>query len=159
MFKILIPAVAALGLVAFTAQTADLEPASAAADTAVMTQPVMGWSLHHEGSMAKLAYGVANSDQLALMMTCSPGDATAVIYGDVQPADARLVQASLIGADPMDGGMAESRISLTDSALQRLADVGRIDVAGDAGVFRVNASAAEKQAVRAFLDYCGQTHA
>jgi hypothetical protein len=100
MFKILVPAVAALGLVAFAAKTQDwshedAEPA--AAMTAASAMPVMGWHLSYEGSMAKLAYGVENSDQLAMMVTCAPGDRSAVIYGDVLPASPRLAQASMGG--------------------------------------------------------------
>jgi len=165
MFKTLIPAVAALGLVAFAAQTAT--PPSQIGDGAdvpaslAMTQPVMGWSLHHEGAIAKLAYGVENSDQLALMMTCMPGDASAVVYGDVQPQGARLIQTGGPAAlDPLSGGEAEeSRISLRDASLRGLADAGRINVTGDAGVFRVTASRQEQQVVGAFLSYCAGTRA
>lgn len=160
MFKILIPAVAALGLVAFAAQTAT--PSSHTADVVAastsptMAQPVMGWSLHHEGAIAKLAYGVESSDQLALMMTCMPGDANAVVYGDVQPQGARLIQSSGPAVlDPMSGGEAEeSRISIRDGSLRGLADTGQINVTGDAGVFRVSASQQEQRVVRAFLAYC-----
>eukprot|EP01036_Dinobryon_divergens_P054361 gene54361-72643_t len=77
MFKVLIPAVAALGLVAFAAQSRDVAPEVDA--QGVMAAPVMGWSVHHEGALAKLAYGVAHSDQLALMVTCMPGDTTAAV--------------------------------------------------------------------------------
>ena len=113
MFKVLIPAAAAVALVAFAARTQPLD-----AFPPVET-PTMSWHLSHEGAMAKLAYGVENSDQLALMVTCSPGDAAAVVYGDVQPDTPRLIAASHGPAplDPMSGGDAtETRLSLQDAS-------------------------------------------
>jgi len=152
MFKLLIPAAAALGLVAFAAQSQEVVTGGETLQAA----PVMGWSVHHEGALAKLAFGVANSDQLALMVTCQPGDKTAVVYGDVQPEAARLVQASLSRAiDPLsDGDADEARISLDDPALQGLASRGRMAVRGDAGVFQLAASPQERRIIGDFLAYC-----
>jgi len=161
MFKILIPAVAALGLVAFTAQTNTLTVDSA--DLApVTTASAMGWHLSHEGAIAKLAYGVENSDQLALMLTCMPGDASAVVYGDVQPATPRLILASTGPADldPLSGGDAyETRIPVRDAALCGLADGRGMAVIGEAGTFRLNASDDERRVVGDFLAYCGTARA
>ena len=152
MFKVLVPAVAALGLIAFAAQSRDVAPEAEAAG--VMAAPVMSWSVHHEGALAKLAYGVANSDQLALMVTCMPGDATAAVYGDVQVEGARLTQASL-QIDPLSGGEAEeTRIPVSDPALAGLARNGRMTVVGDAGRFQLAASDQERRVVRDFLAYC-----
>lgn len=152
MFKVLLPAVAALGLVTFAAQS------QGAASDGEMTQPVMSWTLHHEGSLAKLAYGVPNSDQLALMVTCVPGDRRATVYGDVQLEAASVVQ-TVYGSqpiDPLSGGLAEEqRIALNDSALERLADRGRMTVVGDAGRFHLEAGAQERRLVGDFLAYCG----
>jgi hypothetical protein len=156
MFKILVPAVAALGLVAFAAKTQDwshedAEPA--AAMTAASAMPVMGWHLSYEGSMAKLAYGVENSDQLAMMVTCAPGDRSAVIYGDVLPASPRLAQAS------MGGEGDEARVPLTDPALQNLARNGVMPVVGEIGPARISATADERRVVSGFLSYCGGARA
>ncbi|WP_428152054.1 hypothetical protein [Brevundimonas sp.] len=152
MFKVLVPAVAALGLVAFAAQSRDVAPDVEA--QGVMAAPVMSWSVHHEGALAKLAYGVANSDQLALMVTCMPGDATAAVYGDVQVEGARLTRASL-QIDPLSGGDAEeTAIPLDDPALAGLARNGRMTVVGDAGRFQLAASTEERRLVRDFLSYC-----
>jgi len=157
MFKVLIPAVAALGLVAFAAQSRDVAPEVETAG--VMAAPVMSWSVHHEGALAKLAYGVANSDQLALMVTCMPGDATAAVYGDVQVEGARLTQASL-QIDPLSGGDAEeTRISVNDPSLAGLARNGRMTVVGDAGRFQLAASGEERRLVRDFLSYCSSNRA
>ena len=58
MFKVAIPAVAALALIAVAAQSqADN------ADVQIGAAAPMSWHLSHEGSMAKLAYCMANSDQ------------------------------------------------------------------------------------------------
>lgn len=154
MFKFAIPAVAALGLIAVAAQSraTDTAPEAGAA-------PIpMAWHLSHEGAMAKLAYGVANSDQLALMMTCEPGQAQAVVYGDVQPASPRLIRASTKAEaiDPLGGGLAdEARISLRDPALRKLADSGKLTVEGDAGHFELTAKGDERRLVREFFAYCG----
>lgn len=153
MFKFAIPAVAALGLIAIAAQ-------SQADNAQVQTGAVapMSWHLSHEGSMAKLAYGMANSDQLALMMTCEPGQAQAVVYGDVQPDSPRLLKASMSAApiDPLSGGMAdETRISLRDPALQELAHSGKLAVQGEAGHFELTAGGDERRLVREFFAYCG----
>lgn len=150
MFKVLIPAVAALGLVAFAAQSRDVAPEVESG----MAMPVMSWSVHHEGALAKLAYGVANSDQLALMVTCMPGDAVAEVYGDVRIEGARLMQASLT-IDPLSGGEAEEhKISVVDPALTGLAREGAITVVGDAGRFQLSADSQERRLVGDFLAYC-----
>lgn len=152
MFKVLVPAVAVLGLIAFAAQSHDVAPEVEAAG--VMAAPVMGWSVHHEGALAKLAYGVADSDHLALMVTCMPGDTTAVVYGDVQIEGAGLTQASL-QIDPLSGGDAgETTIPVNDPALAGLARTGRMTVIGDAGQFQLAASIEDRRLVRDFLAYC-----
>lgn len=154
MFKILIPAAAALGLIAFAAQS---QGADVTTEATAHTTPVMGWSVHHEGALAKLAYGVANSDQLALMLSCQPGDRTAAIYGDVLPEAATVLPASLTqqAIDPLSLGEAEeSRLSLSDPALKGLADSGRMTVRGDAGRFQLAASEEERRMVGDFLAYC-----
>ena len=155
MFKVLVPAVAALGLVAFAAQSRDVAPEVESG----MAAPVMGWSVHHEGALAKLAYGVANSDQLALMVTCMPGDATAAVYGDVEVEGARLTQASL-QIDPLSGGDAgETIIPVNDPSLAGLARDGRMAVVGDAGRHQLAATVEERRLVRDFLAYCSPNRA
>ncbi|WP_396592668.1 hypothetical protein [Brevundimonas sp. R86498] len=150
MFRILIPAVAALGLVALAARPG---PADADPMIAVHT-PVMSWSVHHEGALAKLTYGVAHSDQLALMVTCMPGDTRAVVYGDMQPEGARLIEARH-QVDPLSGGEAvEARLSLRDPWLTSLAERGRTTVVGEAGRFQLTASRQERRLVADFLAYC-----
>ena len=151
MFKFAIPAVAALGLIAVAAHSQATN-----ADGANVVP--MSWHLSHEGSMAKLAYGVANSDHLALMMTCAPGQAQAIVYGEVQPASPRLIKTAVTEGpiDPLDGGLAdESRISLRDPTLVRLVRRGTLAVEGDAGHFELTADRDERRLVSEFFAYCG----
>jgi hypothetical protein len=153
MFKVLIPAAAALGLVAFSARSQGGVPEVGAFAAA----PAMAWSVHHEGALAKLAYGVADSDQLTLMVSCEPGDRTATIYGDVHPEAARPMLTNLqsVPLDPLSGGEAhETQIGLNDPALTALATRGRMAVRGDAGVFQLAATPEERRLVGDFLSYC-----
>jgi hypothetical protein len=152
MLKFAIPAVAALGLIACAAQSQATK-----ADVPALAGP-MGWHLSHEGRMAKLAYGVESSDQLALMMTCEPGQSEAVLYGDVRPASPRLVKASIRAAaiDPLSGGLAdEVRISTRDPGMQALVQTGKLAVEGDAGLFELSATPRERRLISEFLAYCG----
>ncbi|RZJ97368.1 MAG: hypothetical protein EON88_03080 [Brevundimonas sp.] len=156
MLKVLIPAAAALGLIAFaaTTQATDTTGSSDA-------QPGMAWHVSYEGPMAKLAYGVENSDQLALMITCAPGDRAAVVYGDVQPVSPRLIRAAYSTAvDPLSGGEAEeTRLPLTDPSLASLSRTGRMQVEGEAGRFVLTADRDEQRAARDFIDYCSSSRA
>ncbi|WP_395942436.1 hypothetical protein [Brevundimonas sp.] len=156
MFKVLIPAAASIALVAFAARTQPVDSVTQ------MEAPAMAWHISHEGAMAKLAYGVENSDQLALMVTCAPGDSTAVVYGDVQPASPRLIAASNGPApiDPMSEGEAtETRLSLQDASLTGLASRGSMRVNGDAGQFVLTATPDERRMIAGFLSYCGSSRA
>ena len=156
MLKFAIPAVAALGLIAFAAQS---QATNSDARTGVAP---MAWHLSHEGDLAKLAYGVANSDQLALMMTCAPGQAQAVLYGDVKPAGPRVQKASLraVAIDPISGGLEdEVRLSVDDPSLKQLAQSGKMAVEGDAGAFELTATRDERKLIDDFFAYCGNRQA
>ena len=156
MFKVLIPAAGFLGLVALAAQ-----PASSGYERQTDVQPMV-WQVHHEGDLAKLTYGVPNSDQLAMMMTCLPGERSAVIYGDVQPDTPRLQRVSVNYSepDPLSGGEAyETRIALDDAALTNLAERGSMRVEGAAGGFALPADEAEQVIVAQFVSYCSSARA
>lgn len=156
MLKFAIPAAAALGLIAFAAQSQATN-----SDAATVVAP-MGWHLSHEGDLAKLAYGVANSDQLALMMICAPGQAQAVLYGDVEPVGARYQQAAMrsTAIDPLSGGLdAGVRLSVADPALKQLALRGKLEVEGDAGAFQLTATREERILIGDFFAHCGNGQA
>ena len=152
MFKVLAPAVAACALVAFAARTQTVESSPEA--------PAMAWRLSFEDSLAKLTYGVANSDHLAVMITCVPGESTAVVYGEAQPDSPRLVNASMGPAalDPLTGGDAyETVIPLQDASLTNLASGGSIRLIGDTGATVLRADRAERRLAADFLTYCGSS--
>lgn len=153
MLKLLIPSVAALALIAVAAKTQSATPIEVAPTEAASGQ-AMGWFVSHEGSEAKLAYGLAQSDQLALMFSCSSGDRSVVVYGDVRPAAARVFQTSTT-TDDLDG----SSVPLSQSGLRELAGRGFITVAGETGTYRISANAEDRRAVDRFLEYCDQTQA
>ena len=150
MREILIPAIAALGLVTTAAHTRSNTPDS-------LSGQAVAWHLSHDGSLAKLAYGVENSDQLALMLTCERGQTQATVYGDVQPASPRLIMATRAAAiDPLGGGLAdETRISVRDPALQQLARTGKLAVEAGAGSFELSATPGERRLIGEFFAYCG----
>lgn len=156
MLKVAVPAVAALALIAAAAQSratdADTTPASGE----------MGWHLSHEPGMAKLAYGIESSDQLALMMTCRRGKAQAVVYGDIHPAQARLIRTSTaaVEIDPLEGALPqEMLISTSDPTLRRLERDGLLAVQGDAGDFELTATMKERRLIADFFTYCGSDKA
>lgn len=147
MFRFAVPAVAAVGLAALAVQSQATSPSQPAG---------MGWHLTHEGKMAKLAYGLANSDQLAVMLTCEPGHSHAVVFGDAHPAGARLIDASHeTPIDPLSGGLAdESRIGLNAPALRNLVRRGEMAVETEAGADRLTADRAERRLIAGFVSYC-----
>ncbi|GAA0627170.1 hypothetical protein GCM10009422_25110 [Brevundimonas kwangchunensis] len=151
MLKFALPATAALALIAVAAQSSATDQND---DTRVGG---MGWHLSEEPGMAKLAYGVANSDQLALLMTCERGAAQTVVYGEVKPVGPQMVHASAMAPiDPLSGGLAdEVSMSTTSASLQRLKTAGRLQVEGEAGQFELTATRSERQAIAAFFAYCG----
>lgn len=155
MRKSVFPAIAALGLAAVAGHAVTRAPM-------VPGESAAGWHMLHEGAMAKLAYGLPDSDQLALMLTCAPGDGAAVVYGDAQPRSAALTLASLEPQpiDPLSGGEAyEARLPLTDAALTGLARGGRMTVQTEAGDRQLTASRAERRMVQGFLSYCASGRA
>jgi hypothetical protein len=151
MFKSALPVVAALGLTAVAAHSWATDPTPVA--------PGMGWHLSHEGDMAKLAYGAENSDQLALMLMCEPGQTQAVVYGDAQPAAARMIDASA-PIDPLSGDMFdEARLNLNDRSVRGLVDNGRIAVETETGLAQLTATRDERRLISDFVSYCSQSRA
>ena len=155
MLKSLLPAAAALSLAVLAGQALTSAPA-------VPGEGVAGWHLLHEGAMAKLAYGLTDSDDVALMLICLFGDRTAVVYGDSQPRSPALTPAAL-GPQPIDplsdGEAFESRLPLTDTALTGLARNGRMAVQTEAGGRQLRATRAERRLIQSFLGYCASSHA
>ena len=159
MFKLLTTSAAAFAAILGLTASAGLALPNA---SAIPGEGESGWFLQHEGTMAKLAYGMADSDQLALMLTCSPGDRSAVVYGDVQPETPALTLASTSPQpiDPLSDGEAyEARLPLTDAALTGLARGGRMTVQTEAGDKQLRANRAERRMIQGFLGYCASSRA
>lgn len=151
VLKIALPALAALGLVAFAAQTM-------ATDTQVAPEGIegMGWHLNHDGHEARLFYGVADSDQLAVMMSCRMGGGEIVTMGAVQPVAARSAGSLEADIDPLSGDLMEMRaLSANDPAMARLVQAGRLGVEGEDRRFDLSATPDERQSIKTFLDDCG----
>lgn len=157
--------VAGMGLTGAIA-LGDTGVVSPARDLAIAEAPAMGWHLLHEGDRAKLAYGVANSDQIALIMTCAPGARVVDVYGVVQPDTHRLTLASnggvseLDGApevDPMTGAMAvETQAPLRDPVLAAFRDGAGLAVGGRGDRRTLEATAEERGRIAAFFAHCEQ---
>ena len=168
MFKILIPAVAALGLVAHAAQSYTAESGAVSVPVALLAEtpvdvapaaPAMDWHFHTEGDTAKLAYGIANSDQLVLMLSCKTGEDTIATLGSVR-ADADTATDETAYTDPMTGSILhESEIDRHDAALAELAATGKMAVISDQGKMTLGQASADVQAVKAFFASCGSASA
>lgn len=168
MFKSLIPAVAALGLVAHAAQSYTAEDGVAAMPIMLVAEtpveeapaaPAMDWHFHTEGDTAKLAYGVANSDQLVLMLTCESGQDKISALGSVR-AEADTASGQTSYEDPMTGGILhESEIARHDAALADLAATGKMTVVSDQGTVAIGSDATDQEAVKAFFASCGSAPA
>lgn len=149
MLRILVPVVAAFGVLATAAQTQ-----SETLDTAY-GQPV-AWHLSHDGEMAKLAYGVSRSDHLALLVACAAGDKDVTIYGDVRPIGVtNRTGAVPFAPDPLSGGDAsEAIVPMSASGLGDLSRRGRMTVVADDRTYQIAATQQERRVVDRFLAYC-----
>lgn len=145
---------------AVAAETAQVE-----AQAAVVEPAEAGWHLLYEGDRAKLAYGVANSDQIMVMMSCAAGDETVEVFGLAAPeADVvTLTSASMRSPitvqpafDPISGSMAvETTLPMGADALEGFRESGRLTLAADTGeTTSVNADADELASVQDFFDHC-----
>jgi hypothetical protein len=149
MLKILVPAVAAFGLLSAAAQTQ-----SAAVDN--ISGAPAAWHLSQDGEVAKLAYGAPDSDHLALMVTCAAGETDVTVYGDVRPVGMSVPSVTTAFApDPLSGGDAsETVVPLLNAGLGDLSRKGRMTVMSDDGIFQLAATRQERRIVDRFLAYC-----
>lgn len=145
--------------------SAAAEPVQVEEPAPVLEHAVAGWHLLHEGNRAKLAYGVANSDQILVMLSCAAGDQAVEVFGLAAPEADRvtLTSASLRSPiqvepvyDPMSGEMAvETTLPVQAEALEGFRATGRLTLTADTGeVVPAHAMQAELSDVRAFFDHC-----
>jgi hypothetical protein len=154
MLKYLIPVAATVAFAAFAAQSRS--------EAVVDETPVDGrlaWHLSHEGDMAKLAYGVAHSDQIVIMLTCAPGDAQAQAFGVVTPAGV-AVQEGPAPVDPLTGlAMADVAVDMNSRTMASLRDGGAMPVVGEAGPADLPVTPGDKAVIDGFFAHCGATRA
>lgn len=122
------------------------------------------WHLYFEDSLAKLAYGTPNSDNVGLMLTCEARSGAVRVYSDAEPGRPTLVLASgrkstrlqgVVYPDPLSGGTAfETETSSHAAAFQNFARTGRLSVIDAAHARPIPASAEDKREVRRFFAYC-----
>lgn len=149
----IVSATAFMGLAIVAAKSQSAESMAAAAPAA--------WHVLHDGEQAKLAYGAANSDQIALMVACDENSDRVSVYGDMRPVAMRKSAVDEPRApDPLSGGEAwEAQVALGDAGLDSLVSQGRIALTTGDETFRVAASDAERRAISDFVAYCGNGRA
>lgn len=142
------------------------EPVQAAPEpTPVLEHAAAGWHLLHEGDRAKLAYGIANSDQILVMLSCAAGDETVEVFGLAAPEadEVVLTSASLRSPlpveptiDPISGATAiETTLPVEAEALEGFRATGRLTLTADTGEsVPAHAMQAELPQVQAFFDHC-----
>lgn len=156
---------AAAALVAQPAVVAaEPQPETPAMIETVAHAPV-GWHLVREGDRAKLAYGVADTDQILVMFTCSAGDPMVEVFGLAAPEtdSVRFTSTALTTDiavesefDPMSGSvMIDTEVPMTARALQGFRASGRLTLTADDGAgIPAHAVQAEQAEVEAFFDHC-----
>lgn len=159
---------AGLAVAALVAQpdvvAAEPQPQAPAMTETVAHAPV-GWHLVQEGDQAKLAYGVANTDQILVMFACAAGDRSVQVFGLAAPEtdSVRFTSAARttdVGVetelDPMSGSaMIETALPLSAAALQGFRETGRLTLTSDDGrSVPAHAVQSEHADVRAFFDHC-----
>lgn len=135
------------------------EPAFQAAATGDL-----GWHLSHEGDRAKLAYGLANSDQILVMLSCAPGQDRVDVFGLAAPEGERVVLTSTAGPsalnaepaiDPLSGQPAvETTLMLGATAFRGFRDSGRLTLVSDGEAIEIDAQPEERADVEAFFAHC-----
>jgi hypothetical protein len=148
MFRFLLPAAALLATLAMAART---EPHTADPGA------TMTWTFSREGNLAKLAFGVPDSDHLAVMLTCAPGG-TVSVYGPVRPDSPALLQARTVKApiDPLSGELlANARMPRDDRALAQLTSGAGLPVVNELDERSlIPADGAGRRLARTFLAHC-----
>ena len=127
--------------------------------------PSFGLFFNDQGPTVSLAYGEANSDDVALMLQCAKGsgkvDVSDVVRGAGAPhltlASAGLTTELVTRLDTGESDAPRLLVARTDvgsGALQGFRHSGRIDVAYGAVRYGLKASDAERPAVARFFSAC-----
>lgn len=161
----------ALATAVLTAQSgvaaAEPQTTSRMAYVEVLEHAAAGWHLVREGDDAKLAYGIAGTDQVLVMLRCAAGADQVEVFGQVTPETRaiRLSSAALSTttavvpqADPLTGGMiVHANLPSNADALEGFRESGRLALtSGEATSVPAHAVRAEMPHIRAFFDHCDQ---
>ncbi len=161
----------ALATAVLTAQAdvaaAEPQPTSRTAYVEVLEHAAAGWHLVREGDDAKLAYGIAGTDQVLVMLRCAAGSDQVEVFGQITPETraVRLSSAALSTtttvvpqADPLTGGtIMHTNLPSNADALKGFRESGRLALTPDqASSVPAHAVRAEMPQIRAFFDHCDQ---
>lgn len=123
-----------------------------------------GWFADADPAEAKLAYGAPQSDDVDLILSCAPrsGRVALMRSGPADPGGVTLASGSRrvtvpgrSAPDLITGGLLTTGETPADTAvLRRFRDTGRLAVIRDGEPHALPATAAERAAIRTFLDSC-----
>jgi hypothetical protein len=124
------------------------------------------WSTTIEQGRARLAYGIPNSDTVALAFECSPRSGRVTVKAPLEPGARRFVLASGTAVREIRGPTApDPEVGLDvvaagaeagDAVLAAFARTGRLLRVDPGGVTALTASGPERESVRGFLGHCAR---
>lgn len=124
------------------------------------------WVTVVEDGRTRLAFGLPDSDEVALTLDCAPHAGRLLVSGPLAPGASKLVlvadgaKAEITGpaqADPETGlEMITGAVAPRDAAFAAFARTGRLMRADPTGATALPASSRERGMVRAFLDHCAR---
>lgn len=120
------------------------------------------WFLLNAEEGPKLVYGLANSDQIGLMLTCVPGSAMIRVYGEWELDLSSLtpISSGPGPADPLSHGQAfEMSVSAHDPGFRHLSTQGYLPVRLDGERSRIQANLIERGLAERFITACTRRHA
>lgn len=131
--------------------------------------PGLDWHFQHDGAYGKLTYGPKDSDDVRLILTCSPKSGQVTVAHSVAAAQAgtpptltlvsgtaKAVWLATTRPSPQDAGSTElsATASTTDPVLRAFARRGWVTVVTGPQIEGL-APQPGTQAVRQFFDFCG----
>lgn len=131
--------------------------------------PRPAWNLAVDDAGAQLAYGVPQTDNVGLMLSCERGLGKVLVTADAPGGRGELQLASgptvrrvdgEVYRDPLTSRPAlEAEASPEDPVFERFAETGRLAVIGGGLARPMPAKGDDRKAVRRFFDLCGAERA
>jgi hypothetical protein len=122
------------------------------------------WNLVETDQETKLAWGRPDSDEVGLMLSCTPHSGQVTVSAPVEAGASRLMLASDRGAtafsgpvdlDPETGApLMTARSRLDGPTLAAFARTGRLSAVGAVGATVMTAQAGDRGRVRTFFNRC-----